>query len=44
MPYISGQDRNQVMLCTMESFVPEHSIARVIDAFVDGLDMDALGV
>ena len=43
MPYISGQDRNQVMLCTMESFVPEHSIARVIDAFVEGLDMDALG-
>jgi transposase len=44
MPYISGKDRNQVMLCTMESFVPEHSIARAIDAFVDGLDMDALGV
>jgi len=43
MPYIQPKDRNQMMMCTMSSLIDENSIARVIDAFVDSLDMEELG-
>lgn len=43
MPYIQPKDRNQMMICTLTSFIEEDSIARVIDVFVDSLDMEALG-
>ena len=39
MPYIEAQDRNQMMLCSLDSMVDPESIARVIDRFVDGLDL-----
>ncbi|MBP3216121.1 MAG: transposase [Clostridium sp.] len=44
MPYITGTDRNQLMLCSLDSFVDPESIARLIDAFVDSLDMGELGI
>lgn len=44
MPYLQGQDRNQMMMCSMDSFVAEDSIARLIDAFVDSLDLSSIGI
>lgn len=32
------------MMCTMDSFVDQESIARVIDVFVESLDLDGLGL
>ena len=44
MPYISGFDREQLMCCSWDAFVDKESIARLIDAFVDSLDMEKYGV
>ena len=44
MPYITGTDRNQLMFCSLDSFVDPESVARLIDAFVDSLDMLELGI
>jgi transposase len=43
MPYISTFDRNQMMFCSYDSFVKEDSTARLIDAFVNSLDVKAYG-
>ena len=44
MHYIETFDRNQVMMTTWDSMVDRESIARLIDAFVDNLDMSEYGV
>ena len=44
MPYVSGFDRDQLMCCSWDAFVDEESIVRVIDAFVEHLDIKKLGV
>ena len=44
MPYISGFDRNQLMCCSWDAFVEKESIARLIDAFVNHLDIEKYGV
>ena len=44
MPYISGFDRDQLMFCSWDEFVDKESIARIIDAFVNSLDMEKYGV
>lgn len=44
MPYISTFDRNQIMVCTWDSFVEPESIARLIDAFVNSLEFTKYGV
>lgn len=44
MPYIKSIDRTQLMLCSLDSFVDEESIARIIDAFVESLDMHEFGI
>ena len=44
MPYIKTFNRDQVMVCSWDSFVDEESIARIIDAFVDSLDLNEFGV
>ena len=44
MPYVSGFGRNQLMCCSWDAFVDEESIARIIDAFVEHLDMKKYGV
>ena len=43
MPYIQGVDRDQVMMCSLENFVAPQSIARIIDAFTSGLDLNEFG-
>lgn len=43
MPHIQEMDRNQMMMCSLDSLVDQESIARVIDAFVEGLDMKKMG-
>lgn len=45
MGYIEGQDRHQVMLLpeSIEEMVDEDNPVRVIDAFVDGLNIEKLG-
>lgn len=43
MGYIKGVDRNQARIVTLDSMVAADSHARIIDAFVDSLDMGALG-
>lgn len=44
MPYIKTFDRNQMMLCSWDSFVAPESTARLIDAFVNSLDLEMYGV
>lgn len=39
MPYVSTFNRNQMMVCSWDSFVDQESIARLIDAFVNSLDL-----
>ena len=43
MPYIEAQDRNQIMMCSLDSMVDPESIARIIDKFVDGLNLESMG-
>ena len=43
MPYIQGINRNQLMMCSLDCFVASDSIARIIDTFVNGLDMSEMG-
>ena len=44
MPYVSGFDRDQMMCCSWDTFVDKESIARIIDAFVNHLDIGKYGV
>lgn len=44
MPYIPKFDRNQMMLCSWDSFVDSESIVRLIDAFIENLDMSDLEI
>lgn len=44
MPYIKTFDRTQMMFCSWDSFVDEQSIARIIDAFVNSLNLSDYGV
>jgi len=37
------QDRNQLQMLSLDSIVAEHSIVRVIDAFIDLLDLSKIG-
>lgn len=43
MPYISGFDRNQSFLFSFDNFIDENNPVRLIDAFVDMLNLDSLG-
>lgn len=44
MPYVSAFDRNQMMVCSWDSFVDPESVARLIDAFVNSLDLTKYNV
>lgn len=46
MKYVEGQDREQMTLLPdcIEDYIGEDNPVRVIDAFVDGLNLDALGI
>ena len=39
MPYVKTFDRDQFMMCSWDSLVDPESIARLIDAFVNSLDL-----
>lgn len=39
----TGENRNQLQLLSLETLVDAQSMARVVDAFVDSLDLDQLG-
>ena len=43
MHYIESFDRYQMMMTTWDSMVDPESTARLIDAFVDNLDMSEYG-
>ena len=45
MGYIQGADRNQIVLFpeVLDDYVEEDNEARVIDAFIDGLDIAEMG-
>ena len=45
MQYLAGVDRNQSMLLpmTVEEYVSAENPVRAIDAFIEGLDVQALG-
>ncbi|MPN05823.1 hypothetical protein SDC9_153077 [bioreactor metagenome] len=45
MKYVQGQDREQITLLPdcVEDYIGEDNPVRVIDAFVNSLDMEALG-
>lgn len=44
MPYVSVFNRNQKMVCPWDSFVDTESVARLIDAFVNSLDLTKYAV
>ena len=44
MPNVAQFDRNQMMFCSFDSWVEEDSTARLIDAFVNNLDSETIGV
>lgn len=44
MPYVSTFNRNQMMVCSWDSFVDSESVARLIDAFVNSLDLTKYSV
>jgi transposase len=43
MHHVTGIDRNQTQIISLEQMVEEESFARVIDAFVDMLDLESFG-
>ena len=45
MPFIEGQDRNQVTLLpnTLEEYISEDNPVRVIDAYVNSIDLEDMG-
>jgi transposase len=45
MPFIEGEDRHQIHLLpnTLDDFVDEENPIRVIDAYVDSLNLKELG-
>lgn len=43
MPHVTGEERNQIIMLSLESSVPADAFVRVIDAFVDATDMESFG-
>ncbi len=43
MPHVTGQQRNQMMMFSLESSVAADSFARVIDVFVEATDLESFG-
>jgi len=41
--YVEGTGREQVQVLSLEDMISEDNIVRVVDAFVNGLDMKKLG-
>lgn len=43
MPHVTGEERNQLIMISLESSVPTDAFVRVIDAFVDATDLESFG-
>ncbi|PCH67687.1 MAG: hypothetical protein COC01_05235 [Bacteroidetes bacterium] len=43
MQHIHGQNRNQIQMICLDQMVGEESLVRVIDAFVEMLDLEEFG-
>jgi len=43
MPHVTGEERNQLFMISMEEMVPKDSYVRAIDSFVDAIDMKSFG-
>jgi len=43
LAYISGVDRNQAAIISLDQYVDENNICRVIDAFVNSIDFKEMG-
>jgi len=43
MPHITGEERNQFFMISLEESVPQNAYIRVIDAFVDAIDLKSFG-
>jgi len=43
MGYITGLDRNQTTIVSLDQYVDENNLCRVIDAFVNSLDLKGMG-
>lgn len=43
MPHVTGEERNQLMMISLESTIARDSFVRAIDSFVDAIDMKSFG-
>jgi len=43
MPHVTGEERNQLMMISLESTIAPDSYVRAIDAFVDAIDLKSFG-
>lgn len=43
MHHIQGQNREQIRMISLEQMVEKNSLVRIIDAFVDMLDLEQFG-
>ena len=43
MPHIQGNNRTQIRMISLEEMVESKSMVRIIDAFVDMLDLNQFG-
>lgn len=43
MPHVTGEERNQLIMISLENTVPHDAFVRVIDAFVDATDLESFG-
>ena len=43
MPHQTGEDRNQMVMFSMESAIAHDAFVRVVDAFVDAIDLKSFG-
>ena len=40
MRYVKGEDREQIKILSFESLIPENHIVRIVDCFIDFLDLE----
>jgi transposase len=43
MPHVTGEQRNQLFMISLEEMVPRESFVRAIDAFVNAIDLKSFG-
>ena len=43
MDHIQGQDRQQMMITSLDQMVHKEAFVRIIDAFIDALDLESFG-